>query len=103
MESTNPLDGAPAGFSVMFVGVSIFIGLVFLLVVVSLVKNFRVMKSRGVDPLSAHGEIAARMAKGTLFEGKSIEQKLSELDDLRSRGVISDVEHAEGRRRALGG
>ncbi|MFZ9867537.1 MAG: SHOCT domain-containing protein [Ilumatobacteraceae bacterium] len=103
MESTNPLDGAPAGFSVMFIGVGIFIGLVLILVIVSLVKNFRVMKARGVDPLTAHGEIAARMAKGTLFEGKSIEQKLSELDDLRKRGVITDVEHADSRRRILGG
>jgi hypothetical protein len=103
MESINPLDGAPAGFSVMFIGVSIFIGLILILVAVSLVKNFRVMKARGVDPFTAHGEIAARMASGTLLEGKSIEQRLAELDDLRRRGVISETEHAEGRKAALGG
>lgn len=103
METTNPLEGAPAGFSVMFIGVSVFIGLILVLVVVSLFKNFRVMKARGVNPLTAHGEIAARMAKGTLLEGKSMEQKLAELDDLRNRGVITDAEHAEGRKRALGG
>ena len=103
METTNPLEGAPAGFSVMFIGVSVFIGLILVLVVISLVNNFRVMKARGVNPLTAHGEIAARMAKGTLLEGKSMEQKLAELDDLRSRGVITDAEHAEGRKRALGG
>ena len=103
MATANPLSGAPTGFSVMFYGVSAFIAVVLVIVVISLVKNLRVMKSRGVDPLTAHGEIAARLVKGTLLEGKSVEEKLAELDDLRNRGVISDVEHAEGRKRALGG
>ena len=103
MATANPLSGAPTGFNMMFYGVSAFIAVIMVIVVISLVKNFKVMKARGVNPLTAHGEIAARMAKGTLLEGKSIEQKLAELDDLRKRGVISDAEHAEGRKRALGG
>ena len=103
MATTSPLSGAPAGFSIMFIGVSVFIGVIMVIVAISLVKNFKVMKARGVNPLTAHGEIAARMATGTLLEGKSVEQKLAELDDLRKRGVISDAEHAEGRKRALGG
>ncbi len=102
MATANPLNGAPTGLSVMFYGITAFIAVVLVIVVISLVKNFRVMKARGVDPLTAHGEIAARLAKGTLLEGKSVEEKLIELDDLRNRGVISDVEHTEARKKVLG-
>ena len=89
-------------FKIMFTVVPIFIGLVFLFVVYSGARNWRAMKAKGVDPITAHAEITARMAQGRLLEGPSIEQKLAELDDLHARGVISAEEHAEGRKRALG-
>jgi hypothetical protein len=93
----------PAMFKVFFTVIPVFIGVVFVFVVYSLVRNWRVMKARGVDPITAQAEIAARMAKGKIVEGPSIEERLAELDDLRSRGIISDTEHADGRRRILGG
>ena len=93
----------PPMFKIMFTVVPIFIGVVFLFAIYSAVRNWRVMKARGVNPLTAQAEIAARMATGKLVEGPSIEDKLRELDDLHSRGLISDAEHADGRKRALGG
>lgn len=67
-------------------------------------RNLKVMREAGVDdPMTAGGQIAARMAQGRLFEGASTEDRLRELDDLLARGVISADEHADARRRALGG
>lgn len=90
-------------FSVFFTGVSVFIGLVFVFVIYAGVRNWRAMRAKGIDPITAQAEITARMATGRLIEGPSIEQKLGELDDLHARGVISDEEHRAGRARVLGG
>lgn len=93
----------PPMFKIMFTVVPIFIGLVFLFAIYSAIRNWRVMKSRGVNPLTAQAEIAARMATGKLVEGPSMEDKLKELDDLHARGLITDTELADGRKRVLGG
>ena len=89
-------------FNVFFAVVVSFIGVVFLFMVYAGVRNWRVMKAKGVDPITAQAEITARMATGRIVEGPSVEQRLRELDDLHSRGVISDDEHREGRRKILG-
>ena len=90
-------------FSIYFTTISVFIALVFLFVIYAGVKNWRAMKAKGINPITAQAEITARMATGKLFEGPSIEDKLREIDDLHSRGLISDDEHREGRKRVLGG
>ena len=67
-------------------------------------RNLKVMREAGVDdPMTAGGQIAARVAQGRLLEGASTEDRLRELDDLLARGVVSADEHADARRRALGG
>ena len=67
-------------------------------------RNLKVMREAGVDdPKTAGGQIAARVAQGRLLEGASTEDRIRELDDLLARGVISADEHANARRRALGG
>ncbi len=67
-------------------------------------RNLKVMRDAGIDdPMTAGGQIAARLAQGRLLEGTSTEDRLRELDDLLARGVISADEHADARRRALGG
>ncbi|MGB1722662.1 MAG: SHOCT domain-containing protein [Ilumatobacteraceae bacterium] len=67
-------------------------------------RNLKVMRDAGVDdPMTAGGQIAARVAQGRLLEGASTEDRIRELDDLLARGVISADEHANARRRALGG
>ena len=90
-------------FSVFFTVICVFIGLVFVFVVYAGVKNWNAMRAKGINPITAQAEITARMATGKIVEGPSVEQKLKEIDDLHARGLISDEEHQEGRKRALGG
>jgi uncharacterized membrane protein len=80
-----------------------FIVSVFVFVVYAGARNWKAMKDRGVNPITAQAEIAARLAKGRLIEGPSMEERLNELDDLRARGLITDDEHSQGRARILGG
>ena len=89
-------------FSVFFTAICIFIGLVFVFVIYAGAKNWRAMRAKGINPITAQAEITARMATGKIIEGPSLEEKLREIDDLHARGLISDDEHREGRKRALG-
>jgi hypothetical protein len=83
--------------AVMFVGTVIFI-------VVAASRNKRALQGAGLDPLAAEAQIAGRAANSELLAPhRPIEERLRELDDLKSRGVISDDEHREARRRALDG
>ena len=67
-------------------------------------RNLQVIRQAGLDdPMTAGGQIAARLAQGRIVEGSSTEDRLRELDDLLARGVITPEEHSEARRRALGG
>ena len=100
---TGYYRGAMDRFSVFFTAIIVFIGLVFVFVLYAGAKNWRAMRAKGIDPITAQAEITARMATGKLIEGPSIEDKLRELDDLHSRGLISDDEHRTGRSRVLGG
>jgi HAMP domain-containing protein len=82
-------------------------GLVFLLIVAfgvtSAVRSRKVLRDAGLDPMAVEAEIAARLARGPLAgPAKSLEQRLTELDDLHRRGLISDAEHAAARSTALG-
>jgi hypothetical protein len=67
-------------------------------------RNVRAMRSAGVDPYSAGGQIAARLASGTILGNGAgdLETRLRELDDLQARGMISADEHASARARLLG-
>ena len=71
-------------------------------------RNVRVMRDAGVDPYSAGGQIAARLASGTILgdggpaSGGDLETRLRELDDLHARGVITAEEHTAARSRLLG-
>ena len=67
-------------------------------------RNLKVMREAGIDdPMTAGGQIAARLATEGFGGGKSTEQRLAELDDLRARGVIDDDEYRTARARVLGG
>jgi hypothetical protein len=100
----NPgLGEFPTMFVVLFVVVGLFILVVFAGVVTSLLRSRRVLRDNGLDPLAAPAELAVRLARGPLAApAKSLEARLAELDDLRRRGLITDAEHAEARRAALG-
>lgn len=84
-------------FSVLFIA---FAGLIIFVIV----RNFRKAKSAGFDPLTMETDLMARAANSALLAPKkSIEDKLSELDSLHSRGVITRDEYLQARRDALGG
>ena len=84
-----------AVFAVFFVSVVV-------LIVRSGVRNRRVLRQHGFDPMTAQAELAVRLAQGPLGAvPKSLEQRLVELDDLHRRGLISGEEHAAARRAAL--
>ena len=84
-------------FAVLFCTVVVFI-------ITSTVRNARVLRKAGLDPLTAQSQLAARAGRSQLLSPhRSLEERLAELDDLRERGVITAEEHAAARARALGG
>ncbi len=98
------------------VWIPILLGVPFVLFAVVLVgiirhtrRNLKVMRDAGVDdPMTAGGQIAARLATEGFGGGRaaataSKEQRLNELDDLHARGVIDDDEYRTARGQVLGG
>jgi len=90
-------------FGLLFAGVVVF-------TIVVAVRKWNVAKQAGYDPLAMDTQIAAQVGRSALLRASdavpgrpSIEQRLSELDDLHARGVISDTEHAAARAKALEG
>ena len=82
-------------FAVMFVSIVI-------VMVLAAGRSKRALRAGGLDPLAAEAQLAARAANSDLLAPRrSLEERLRELDDLRSRGVISDEEHATARAKAL--
>ena len=89
----------------MYIGFAV-VALVFVLVVTfivtSAVRSGRVLRANGLDPLAVQAQLAVRLAQGPLgTPSKSLEQRLTELDDLHRRGLLSDDEHGAARRAAL--
>jgi hypothetical protein len=92
----------PAFFMIAFILAGLFIVAVGAVVVTGVVRSRKVLRANGMDPMTAHAELAARLAHGPLgTPAKSREQRLAELDDLHRRGLITADEHAEARRAAL--
>ena len=82
-------------FVFMFVGIVLFMAL-------AAARSKRALEAGGLDPLAAEAQLAARAANSQLLAPRrSLEDRLAELDDLRSRGVISEDEHATARAKAL--
>ena len=82
-------------FVIMFVGIVLFMAL-------AAARSKRALEDGGLDPLAAEAQLAARAANSQLLAPRrSLEERLAELDDLRSRGVISADEHATARAKAL--
>jgi hypothetical protein len=94
----------PTFFLIAFGVVATFIAVVGVAVVVSIVRSRKVLQDSGLDPFTVQAQLVAGLARGPLTAPvRDLEQKLAELDDLHSRGVITTPEHQEARRQALGG
>ncbi|HJX78631.1 SHOCT domain-containing protein [Glutamicibacter sp.] len=86
------LTGIFAVLFVLFVGFIIYIA----------VRNYRATRKAGFDPFTLQTDLATRLARSqTLAPKKTTEQKLSELDDLLARAVISHEEYTQARSQAL--
>jgi Flp pilus assembly protein TadB len=68
--------------------------------------RFTVRRAEGKSPLAASQQLASRRYESQLApapSGRSVEERLAELDQLNARGVISDQERADGRARIIAG
>ncbi|WP_169581296.1 MULTISPECIES: SHOCT domain-containing protein [Microbacterium] len=112
-EIVNP--GLPAAFAGIF-AVFFVIALIGLAVSVYIgIRKYAVIKRAGHDPLTVDAALAAKVldsdvlrpapaeAAGGRAPAKSLEERLSEIDDLHTRGVISDDERGAARAAILGG
>ena len=82
-------------FFIIFLCVTAFI-------VFTWVKSYQVLERQGVDPLGVPAQIAGRLATSKLLAPEmSVEARLRDLEDLHTRGVISDEEYRGARDRVL--
>ena len=89
-------------FAVMFTLVPLAIAGVFVLVVVSAVRNRRTLRDAGYDPLTVQSQMAVRAMDSQLMAPRrTLGERLAELDALRAAGTISPDEHAAARAAAL--
>jgi hypothetical protein len=68
--------------------------------------RFSVLRSGGLNPFVAREQLEARLNQTLSAQqtaGNSIEQRLAELNDLHTRGVISDDELTAGRAKIIAG
>jgi len=92
-------------FSVMPVLMGLFV-VVFVAAVIFIVyaqaRNYRKIKSAGMDPITFESDLKTKLAQSTLLAPKqSLETKLEELTNLRSRGVITNEEYLQARQDLL--
>lgn len=94
----------PLWFGLIFVGfILLFVGVTAFIIVVA-VRNARKVQASGHDPLTLESELMTKAADSqVLAPRQTLEQRLAELDDLHTRGLITEAEHAEGRRAAIAG
>lgn len=75
------------------------------------IARFAYRRSKGVNPVFAREQLEAKIInspaltpdRATQAPGKTIEERLAELEDLHARGIITDAELAEARSKAIFG
>jgi len=98
------LGDVPPLFTIMVAAVAVLVVAVVVLAVTIAVRNRKVLREGGLDPLAAGAQIATRLSRGPFATPtQSLAERLSELDDLHARGMITDAEHSAARAASLGG
>ena len=87
-------------FLVVFAVVAALVLAGFVFVAYAATRSARAARRAGIDPFTSEAQLLAQAISG---HGRSVEQRLAELDDLHRRGVISSEEHRAARARALEG
>ena len=87
-----------------------FIGLLVVIAVAGVgtsIWRYSVLRSGGLNPFVAREQLEARLNQTLTTPptgaGQSIEQRLAELEDLHTRGVITDEELTAGRAKIIAG
>lgn len=94
----------PAWFEVGLGVFALFVVAVVALMVTTALRSRKVLRDNGLDPLAAGAQIAARLSQGPLATPpQTLAQRLSELDDLHGRGMITEAEYSAARTAALEG
>lgn len=113
-------DGLPAYLVVFLVLFGLAFAAVLTLIIVSGVRNYRLAKARGYDPLTMETEMTARLMDSQLMQpatpttattpppattapAATTEERLAEIDSLHERGVITADERTAARAKILGG
>jgi hypothetical protein len=92
----------PGPSDAMFAIVPAIIGVVFVVVLASIVYKAVHLASRGVNPLTVQEDLAARALQSQALQpARTKEQRLDELDELRALGRISEEELQAARARIL--
>jgi uncharacterized membrane protein YccC len=87
-----------AAFGVIFVIVGLAVAAGFAFTIYLIVRNASKVTKSGHDPLTLRSDLAVKALDSSLLAEKtSIEDRLREIDDLLSRKVISEPEHAAAR------
>lgn len=97
----SPGGGIPGGFIALFVVVAA-VG------VATTIWRMSVLRSGGLNPFVAREQLEARLNQSLQERppesaGRSIEQRLAELEDLHERGVISADELTTARAKIIAG
>ena len=96
--------GFPEVFAGLFILALIFIACVAIFVFYAITRGWKASKKAGFDPMTMNVQVAAKaMDSKLLAPNESIEDRLLKIDDLRSRGVITEAEHAAGRAEIIRG
>lgn len=89
-------------FPIIFVIIAAFIAIVFVVVIVQVVANIRRVRQSGHDPLTLQADLATRLLDSeALSPERSTEERLAELERLRTAEAISGDEYREARARVL--
>lgn len=101
VETGPGADGGPETlFVIAFVLVGLLVGAGFVFVGYSMFRSVRVARHAGLDPFTSPAQLIAQAVSGT---SATVEQRLTQLDGLHRRGLISDDEHRTARMKALAG
>ena len=85
-------------FPVVFIVIALVVVAVFMVAIVSVVRNSRKARQHGLDPMTLQADLAAKVMQSDLLAGgQSKSQRLGEVDAMLAAGEISQAEHAAAR------
>ena len=98
----DPNPAIPLGF-VIFAAFTTLAFIVMLVIIIRVaMRSRRVLRDAGLDPLAATAQLATRFAQGPMMTAtKTVEQRLADIEDLYTRGLITTEERSSARTSAL--